>query len=517
MIKFKREGLDIRYYSSSPVEIKKLEATLKYYVDGSEYSPHHVARGGKWDGYYRFYESKRRILKYGVLHIVLEKLKSYNIQYVIENDFEKLKIKQDFKISPEMWQHQKQAIIKFMQHPYGTVQIPTRGGKTKMAAEIVRLFDFETVLFIVDSQLLFDQAIKDFSEHLKIAKKQIGQIRGETFDLKPITVAMIQTMQSIRYGVKRLRKKQDKKPISLELLKQQRRERRIRCKTLEQYMQTIELLCVDEVHMYSSDERIDTCRKCVNTKAVLCMSATPEKSEGIINNVKIKSLAGPIFYKVLPSVLKERGVLAQEKIILIMVNHNKNKNVQFGEKDSYDIYEERLITDNERRNNILTNILQILRHLNLKTLMLFQYVQHGKTIQRIVGDELLTGEVPLEQRKVSIKQFLKRKAGVLLATGIFNKGLTLPEVEVLVNAGAGKEQSLIIQKKGRVLGTTLTKKKALTIDLIDIGEYFSGHSLSRVQVYEREVGLENIAIYDSYDENFYSDLREYLTNWKNEE
>jgi len=105
----------------------------------------------------------------------------------------------------------------------------------------------------------------------------------------------------------------------------------------------------------------------------------------------------------------------------------------------------------------------------------------------------------------------------LLATNIFNKGLTLPEVEVLTNVGGGKEQSLIIQKKGRTLGTTETKKKALTIDFIDVSPYFSEHSLSRIQVYEKEVGIENIAIFDSSDEDFYQDLREFIVNWKNDE
>jgi superfamily II DNA or RNA helicase len=515
MIKLKREGLNIRYYGDSPSEINKLEAGLKFYVSGAEYAP--SFKKGQWDGYYRFFESKIRTFKYGVLHIVIEQLKKYKIQYVIENEFKRLKVKGDLKIDPNLWDHQKQGIIRFLTNPYGTIKIPTRGGKTKMAAEIIRLVDFETVLFIVDSQLLFDQAIKDISEHLKLNRKQIGQIKGEIFDLKPITVAMIQTLQSIRYGAKRLRNKNEKKPMSLPLLKQQRKEKRVRTHTLQQYLETVQLLVVDEIHMYISDERINVCRECTNAQGVLCLSATPEKSSSIIDNIKIKSLGGPIIYEVLATLLKERGVLAQEKIILIMIDHNKNKNIAFADKDDFDIYEERLIVKNEQRNNILINVLQILRHLNLKTLVLFQYVLHGKSIQQILGDELLTGETKLDQRKRSITQFLKRKGGILLATGIFNKGLTLPEVQVMVNAGAGKEQSMIIQKKGRTLGTTKEKKKAITIDLIDISDYFSQHSLSRVQVYEEQVGLENIEIFDSLDGEFYSDLRESLTNWKNNE
>ncbi|HSY75514.1 MAG TPA: DEAD/DEAH box helicase family protein, partial [Bacteroidia bacterium] len=201
MVKLKREGLNIRYYSNSPMELKKLEAALKFYVSGAEYAPSY--REGKWDGYYRFYETKRRIFKYGLLHLVIAQLNKYKIEYSIENDFEKLKIKPNLKIDTSLWQHQKEGIFKFLARPYGTIQIPTRGGKTKLAAELIRLLDFETVIFVVDSQLLFQQAIKDISEHLGISKKQIGEIRGDVFELRPITVAMIQTLQSIKYGVRR--------------------------------------------------------------------------------------------------------------------------------------------------------------------------------------------------------------------------------------------------------------------------------------------------------------------------
>jgi superfamily II DNA or RNA helicase len=359
--------------------------------------------------------------------------------------------------------------------------------------------------------------VKDISEHLDISKKLIGEIRGDTFVLKPITVAMIQTLQSIKYGVRRLRKKNEKAPISLETLKQERKQRRVRQKNLEHYLQTIAFLVVDEVHMYSSDDRIGVLQLCQQTKGVLCMSATPEKSAGIIDNVKIKSLGGPIIYKVSPQLLKDRGVLAQEKIVLIIIDHRKNRNVIFDEDDTYDTYEERLIVNNERRNNIITNILQILRTLNIKTLVLFQYIKHGRSIQSITGDELLTGETEIKLRMSIMKQWLKRKAGTLLATNIFNKGITLPEVEIMLNAGGGKEQSLIIQKKGRTLGTTNKKKKAITVDLIDISDYFSEHSLSRIQVYEDEIGLENLMIFDSSDPSFYEDLREFFDNWKNDE
>lgn len=513
MVKFVRSGLDIKYYSDLPSEIKQVEKSLSFYVEGAEYSPSFQEH--RWDGYHRFYIKKTKSFNYGVLHLVIAQLDKFKIKYKLENDFKPIQIKK--KISTKIWPHLQEAIPVFLVKPYGTIQIPTRGGKTYMAAEIISLTDFHSSLFIVDTQLLFEQAVNDISKYLGVNRKQIGQIRGDTFDIKPITIAMIQTLQSIKYGLKRLNKSRSKKPISLDILKQKRKEKRFKIQALEVFMRSVDLLIVDEIHEYGSDDRIATVRLCKNVRGALFLGATPEKSESPLGNIKIKSLAGSIIHKVSPKTLKERGILAKEDILLIAIDHRENKNIVLTDEDDYDKHEQDLIVLNERRNNILINVIQILKHLNIKTLVLFQYIPHGKYIQKILGDELLTGETKMDKRLTVTKSFLKRKAGVLLATNIFNKGITLPEVEAVFIAGGGKEQTQVIQKKGRALGTTETKKKAITLDFVDFSDYFSDHSLSRIQVYEEHVGIENISIFDSADSDFYSDIREWLIDWKNNE
>jgi superfamily II DNA or RNA helicase len=511
MVKFIRKEINISYYSSNSIEIKRIENCLKYYVEGGEYSP--AFRNGTWDGYYRFYNKKLRTFPYGLLGLVIEQLKKYNIKYSIENDFKPLKF--IGSINNTMWNHSQLAIQEFRKKPYGTIEVPTRGGKTKLTSEIIRLGNFDSVCFVVDSQLLLEQAINDISSHLKINRKQIGRIQGENFIIKPITVAMIQTMQSIKYGINRLKKRNKKEPIELNKLKQDRKERRLRSKQLENYLAQVNFLIVDEVHEYTSDERISTVKMVKNANAYLFLSATPWKSESNLDSIKILSIAGEKIFKVSEKELKEAGVLAYEHIILIEIDHYKNKNIHIEEEDAYSNYEQKIIIKNERRNNILTNIIQICKHLQLKNLVLFNKVEHGEYIQNITGDELLTGKTKLSQRIATKNSFLKRKGGALLATNIFNKGITLPEVEIMTNAGGGLEQSSLIQKKGRTLGTTSTKKKALTIDFMDVSEYFNVHSLSRIQVYEQRVGIENISVFSSSDPDFYNDLREFLNDWKN--
>lgn len=513
MIKLIRHGLDVRYCGDNPNEIKKLESSLKFWVDGCEFSPNY--RDHQWDGYHRFYNGKLRIFNYGLLHVVENVLQTSGVQYKIENNFTQLKTSSE--LNATLWAHQKRAVLKFLHTPYGSLQIPTRGGKTHIAAELIRITKPTQTLFVVDNQVLFEQAVNDLSKYLGLSRRSIGQIRGEIFDTKQITVAMIQTLQSIKYGLNRLHKRNKKKKIlpSLIELKEIRKTKRNRIRELGNFMSKVDFAIVDEVHEYSSDERLTTIKLACNARAYLFLSATLEKSENVLGNMKIKSLAGPIIYKVAEQDLKDVGVLAHEDITLIMVDHNKNFNIELDEESAYSDYENEIIINNERRNNILINIIQMCRQLNIKTLVLFQRVKHAEYVQRITGDELVTGGTDLRHRMSVVRShFSKRKAGILLATNIFNKGITLPDVEIMINAGGGLEKSNVTQKKGRTLGTTDTKKKAMTIDIVDISEYFSEHSLNRISVYEQSVGLESINVFDSADKDFYVDIRELLTNWK---
>ena len=103
----------------------------------------------------------------------------------------------------------------------------------------------------------------------------------------------------------------------------------------------------------------------------------------------------------------------------------------------------------------------------------------------------------------------------MIASNIWKKGITLPQVEVFLNISGGKEDTAAVQKRGRVLGTTEDKKKALTIDIIDeYDDFFSEHCLERIKAYEKEAGEENIdviVISDTVD--IQKTILEYVKNW----
>ena len=101
-----------------------------------------------------------------------------------------------------------------------------------------------------------------------------------------------------------------------------------------------------------------------------------------------------------------------------------------------------------------------------------------------------------------------------MASNIFKKGVTLPEVEILFNVDGGLENANTIQRKGRVLGATEAKTRSAIIDFIDIDDaYFSEHSSTRLNTYVKAVGEEGIGILDTAVDDWLKTLERWLTIW----
>lgn len=501
----------VKYSSNNFKEIKLFEKGMRVFIQGAVFSKSY--KENKWDGYIRFCNLEQKTFPIGLLFMAKNILYDEEIEFSEKNFIKPFIYKE--KKNPMLYEHQIAAIDEYFKWKHGIIKVPTRGGKTFIAAEIIRLIHSVNptypVLFVVDTSLLLEQAIADFANYFSVKKSQIGFIQGDEYNPKLITICTIQTLQSrITGSIKKLRnnKKLDSKELRLRM-KQARVERG---KFLN-FLSTIKFRIVDEIQEYTSDERISVLEKCNNIEMDLCLSATPFKSEDEVGNLTLRKFSGDVIYTIEDKILKERGVLSTDKIFLLSIDHNKNKNIEIVSDRPYASYRKQIITHNPLRNQILLNVVEILRKLKVKTLVLFSDLSHGEYIQSITSDVFINGNMKMTDRTKFLKDFMRRKGGVLLASNVFNKGITLPEVSVLVNAGGGLEQSNVTQKKGRVLGVTKDKKKALTLDFIDNYEYFSEHSLSRIEVYEESVGIKNIEVFDTQDNEMYLDLREFIIEW----
>jgi superfamily II DNA or RNA helicase len=487
MIYLSLKGFKVHYYAKDDDEKKTLELGLTFMHPNPWDVP--KFRSGEWDGLMRKYHSGN-LFSLGLLPYVVAKLKEENITIVWEESFEKPDlswIRFSDGVSSEDRDYQRNSILKWFERRFGIIKIPTRGGKTYVTGEVIRLLiEIEPkskFLFVTDGKDVFNPVRADLASFIGKTMNEIGEIREKKRNYEQVTVAMIQTLQS---GLKNL-------DIGL-----------------KKWLKTVDYLIVDEIHEYYGKPRQDVLKLIKkNANGMLCLSASPKKDSDYLGWIALQETTGGIVYDIHQKELEDKGVLAKNKVLLIT-----------NEIDEYEVakktYRE-IITDHihnsVKRNSILINIIKACDVVGVKTLVMFSSKQHGYLIAERTGKAFLSGDDDMDVRNAIKEAFLSLDGEILLVSEIWKKAITLPEVEVFVNADGGKEQTLVTQKKGRVLGTTDTKKKALVIDILDTcPEYFDEHSISRIEVYEDSNTNEEIDFVED-DKDLLENLIKYLKEW----
>ena len=441
------------------------------------------------------FDKRSLTFKLGMLPTVLEYLDAIEEPYELK-DYE-YDLPDGAVIDSRMtgrYQYQADAVRAFYKRRFGIITVPTRGGKTFIAAEIIRLFlqyNDGNVCFFVDNKVLFEQAISDFKKYFApYGGIEIGEVRsnGRVDYSKRVTVAMIQTMTTCL-------------------------ENKVRRKSVLHYLKNLKMLIVDEIHDNSSDGRLKLYKKCQSLDYQLCLSATPYRKNAFVQNLKLKEWSGDIVYEITEERLRSCDVLADYKVFMLFMDHN----IEDYEIDNMEFMDVRkkLIFENDARNKILVQVVDVLRELHLKTLLLFQSVEHGQYVSKLLGEPFISGETRMQDRVEERVKFLEREdGGILLASNIFKKGVTLPEVEVLINCDEGLEEANVIQRKGRVLGKTDEKSRSLVVDFFDLYDlYFSDHSETRLNTYVDAIGEDKVGLLDTTNPDWLNTFRRWTAKW----
>ena len=338
------------------------------------------------------YDRNKMVFKIGMFPTLIKFLKEHNVSYEVEDyDFG---LPDGFVIDDRMsgkYIHQANAVKAFYKRRFGIIQVPTRGGKTFIMSEILRVFlntDSGNFMFCVDSTDLFTQAVRDIKSFFeRYGGIEVGEIKAGSVDLSHrVTVAMLQTLQST---LSERCSDKDKK------------------KSLKKFMKDLKFLSVDEIHDNASNSRLKLYKSCKNIEYLLLLSATPYKSETPIQNLKLKEWSGDIVYKITEKELRDRGVLSNYKVFLFAVNHNE---IDYKlEDDNYRSLRDALIFNSDVRNSLLVNIIRILKRLKLKTLVLFQSIEHGETIAKRTKNIFISGKTKNKERERRKNEFLSDK------------------------------------------------------------------------------------------------------------
>ena len=210
------------------------------------------------------------------------------------------------------------------------------------------------------------------------------------------------------------------------------------------------------------------------------LSGTP-RHENIIKNMTLNGLTGGIIYN-LSTVTAINKKLLCDISIEIVENYETISNEKY--HDTYRLG----IIESSTRNNLIYKLID--GNLKNKILVLVKNIAHGEILSEILNknnikNKWINGNNSQSEREDAINS-LVNDGHVLISSGIFDEGIDIPSINVLIIASGGKSSIKAIQRIGRGLRKKEDNSSLKVYDFIDHSKYLIDHSIERITIYKNE-------------------------------
>jgi len=432
---------------TSNIKLKNiLENKYKKKVDGYKFVSSY--KKGFWDGSKKFFEKKTGKFGTGLLSYIIEDLRIAGLKYKIEDNRPDITLNNYSLSSLKYRDYQKLLIDKALKEKGCILKAPTGSGKTIVLAGLLKALENHTGLVIFNKKQLVYQTY----EFLKSHGFDIGIAFGEGVDVKPITLCTIQSID----------------------------------KVLDTHLKHSDFIIVDEVHEFSKGKlSLKAIKSFPNASYRIGMTATVPKDP--MSRLNLISGLGRVIKDVDATGLIDDGFLTKPLIQIIPVKDTGT--VEDTELSYREVYE-KFITENDLRNEMITELVKKIQKKPSKTLVIVKDLKHAELLHESIPNSFkLEGKDDLSVRQKTIENFKNSEHSVLIGTTIMQTGIDIPEITHLVNARGLKSEIATLQALGRALRIHKSKKQVFIYDFFDRAPYLEKHAKERIKSYE-SLGLE---------------------------
>lgn len=492
--------------------LEAIDESLSFPVQGREFIDvyNKVGKDGKplWDGKkhlinltglplkriaWKRYITEPNLFLTGNLMQVLRVMHTFNVKPTLIPSDERLESSQSDKIDLE-WNenfkirdYQRECIDVALKNQRGLLQIATGGGKTVIAARLIKELSICPVLFLVTTKDLLYQAHERFNQALSgTGIGIIGDGKCEINNDNKIYVATIQTV--IKAIATQDQYKDSLKSLSAFMEDGFSKEDDLDITNndkIKNLLNETRLIIFDECQHAPAETCRLTIMQCPKALYRFGLSATPFREDG--EDLTIEGLFGPCLINVSSSFLIKQNYLVPPEITFIDFKKEHRLKRVYAKEYKEDIVE------NDVRNKICAAFAKTYADNDNVILILVKQINHGKEIMQALEEQnledisfFIDGTKSSKVRNKSLEGLRNGDIKILIATTLADEGLDIPNLDVLILAGGGKSKSRALQRVGRVLRTYTNKDKGIVIDFLDSGHHCRSHSLARRKIYKSE-------------------------------
>lgn len=252
-----------------------------------------------------------------------------------------------------------------------------------------------------------------------------------------------------------------------------------------EWVKYVNLLIVDECHKIKSENKIS--KIILKIKTLNKYGFTGTLPEEQIDKWSISGKFGPTIYEKTSFDLRTEDFLVNVLIKTIDITYSSTP---LKLTDNNYKNELTFLHSNSFRNNLILNLCQ---KLNNNTLILVNFIEHGKIVYDILSklpDKqvfFIRGSVEVDERE-QIKQIMENNNNIICVaiSAIFSTGVNIKNLHNIIFAAGGKSFVRTVQSIGRGLRKHNNKEKLIIFDIADNLKYGKEHSLKRQEIYALE-------------------------------
>ena len=331
-------------------------------------------------------------------------------------------------------EHQKKILRTMLKASIGIIKSPTSSGKSEIMIAFIKATRMPTLILV--NRISLALQMKD--RILKNGIKSVGVVYGNANETGDIVISTIGSVKKIHD------------------------------------LHKFKILMVDEVHRAQSNQFQDFLEK-VPYSIRFGFSATPDSGDDY-KWAKIRQFMGNVICEIEADELIENEVIALPKIHFV--------DIQCPPTMDWPSANWKCIVENYERNKKIKELVDLYK---VPTLILIRNIEHGQILNSMInGSVFVSGIDDALKRKEIIEDFENGKLDVIISSNVFNEGISINAIRLLIIASGGKSKIETIQKLGRGLRITDNKKEVLVYDFLDLGNYFTErHSKTRRNIYRK--------------------------------